>query len=232
MTDLTLFTFESHELRIVDQAGEPWFVLKDVLSAMGTTRTTAQAIASIKHHLGEGYINDIPLQTKGGMQPTTIAAEPAVTFLVSRGNTDDSRRLNRFIHVEALPSIRKTGGYSINPAPTPTAAPVVVTAAPEVVRFEGSWKDYALFMEAKHGCSYRAPTPVVAPVAAPVKPAPRPVTAEEEARVVALFNGGMSKNAIGKLLGRSPRTIGRILDRATRESDPQTALRLLDGGAS
>jgi DNA invertase Pin-like site-specific DNA recombinase len=89
-----------------------------------------------------------------------------------------------------------------------------------------------MFMETKHGYSYRAPAQASAPVAAPAKSAPRPVTAEEEAQVVALFNGGMSKNAIANLVGRSPRTIGRILERATREDAPQMALRLLDGGAS
>jgi hypothetical protein len=31
---------------------------------------------------------------------------------VSRGNTDESKRLNKKIHLEILPSIRKTGGYN------------------------------------------------------------------------------------------------------------------------
>jgi prophage antirepressor-like protein len=230
MTDLTLFTFENHELRIVDQAGEPWFVLKDVLSAMGTTRTTAQAVASIKQHLGDGYINDIPiLDTLGRMQSTTIAAEPAVTFLVSRGNTDDSRRLNRFIHVEALPSIRKTGGYSINPPPAADPA----AATPTGITVEMSLEQFARIAAPLLGMTIR-PTPISspAPIAGPAKPAPRPVTEEERVKVLELYTSGQSIRAISRAMGRSHSTIQRILDQANADADPQIALRLLDGGAS
>lgn len=116
------FLFESHEVRITDQHGEPWFILRDLLDAMGSKTTTTNALDSIKQGLGEGYSNDIPLQTAGGVQQAIIVSEPAATYLLARSNTEEGRKLNRFIHTEVLPSIRKTGSYAL-PAAKPTATP-------------------------------------------------------------------------------------------------------------
>lgn len=71
----------------------------------------------MKQGLGDGYINDVPIpDTLGRPQSTTIIAEAGATFLVARSNTDQGRRLNRFIHTEVLPAIRKTGGFQAAPA--------------------------------------------------------------------------------------------------------------------
>jgi len=62
MPELTIFSFDSRDIRtITDEHGEPWFVLRDVLSAMGSKTTTTNALESIKQGLGEGYSNDLPL---------------------------------------------------------------------------------------------------------------------------------------------------------------------------
>jgi len=114
MTSLTPFSFDSREIRVVDQNGNPWFILRDLLEAMESKTTTTAAVESIKQGLGEVFVNDIPLQTAGGMQQVIIVAESAATYLLSRSNTEKGRELNRFIHVEVLPSIHKTGSYSVN----------------------------------------------------------------------------------------------------------------------
>ena len=113
MSNLALFQFESDEVRVVMVDGEPWFVLRDVLRAMGTKTRPADAKAESIETLGEGVVKDYPLQTPGGMQEVTIVSTEAVTFLVSRGRTETSKRLNRWIHCEVLPSIRKTGSYTV-----------------------------------------------------------------------------------------------------------------------
>lgn len=119
MSNLVPFSFESHEIRtITDDQGAPWFVLRDVLEAMDSKTSTTNAIDSIKTGLGDGYSQGIPLETSGGKQQTVIIAESAVTYLLSRSDTEQGRRLNRFIHVEVLPAIRKTGHYEA-PAATP-----------------------------------------------------------------------------------------------------------------
>lgn len=123
MSNLIQFKFESHEIRtLTDEQNENWFVLRDVLQAMGTTTRPAIAKDDIEQGLGRGYTMNTPLQTTGGIQQATIINEAAVTFLVARSNTEIGKRLNRWIHTEVLPSIRKTGKYEAKSNQEPTKA--------------------------------------------------------------------------------------------------------------
>lgn len=97
---------------ICNELGDPWFVLRDILSATKSSTTTTAAKSSIEQALGGGLVTDIPLETAGGTQMTTIVAEAGATFLVSRSTTEAGKKLNRFIHLEVLPQIRKTGQYA------------------------------------------------------------------------------------------------------------------------
>lgn len=119
MNDIIPFSFEQTEIRAVtDEQGDPWFVLRDLLDAMQSKTTTTAAVESINQGLGKGFVNDIPLQTDGGEQQVIIVSEAGATYLLSRSNTETGRRLNRFVHVDILPSIRKTGRYAIPAEPT------------------------------------------------------------------------------------------------------------------
>ena len=112
MQQLTSFVFETCEVRITDHNGELWFVLHELLDSIKSKTTTTAAVESIKQGLGDGFVVDIPiLDALGREQNTVIVAEPAATYLLSRSNTKKGRELNRLIHVEVLPQIRKTGTY-------------------------------------------------------------------------------------------------------------------------
>lgn len=114
MSNIVPFQFESQDIRTITNAqGEPWFVLRDVLDAMGSKTTTTNALESVTTGLGDGYSSGIPIpDALGRPQTTTIIAESALTYLLSRSDTEQGRKLNRFIHVEVLPAIRKTGTYA------------------------------------------------------------------------------------------------------------------------
>lgn len=120
-TSIVPFTFETSEIRMItDNDGTTWFVLRDILTAIGTTTPVTVAVESIKQGLGDGFNNDIPITDSLGRQQTVIiVAESAATFLLSRSNTEKGRELNRFLHVEVLPKLRRTGTYSV-PAVQPT----------------------------------------------------------------------------------------------------------------
>ena len=112
-TNILPFQFGDNEVRVItDEKGDPWFVLRDVLTAMETSTPTTKAETAIEQGLGKGFTSVIPLQTSGWTQNLTIISEPAVTFLVARSNTECGRNLNRWVHVEILPQIRKTGEYA------------------------------------------------------------------------------------------------------------------------
>lgn len=121
MFDLTPFVFEEkHSVRVVIFNDEPWIVLSDVLNAMNSGTKITDAKSSIEEGLGEGFVSNVPLYTLGGRQNVYIINEPAVTFLVARSRTENGKRLNRWIHCEVLPSIRRTGRYEFDQASHPS----------------------------------------------------------------------------------------------------------------
>ena len=217
MNNLSTFSFESHALRITDHHGEPWFVLKDILASMGTSRHTTQAVTAIEQGLGDGYINDVPIpDALGRSQHTTIVAEPAATFLVSRSNTEQGRRLNRFIHTEVLPSIRRTGAFSIDPAPAPVPA---LTKTLDLGRYTELLEAENAILRERTARVPEAAAPAPRPAPRPVpQVGPRPVTPAETAEALRLFNAGVSRYAIAKQLGRNSRVIYRLIERATTQA--------------
>lgn len=148
MTELSTFSFVadeqtdlSHDVRVIDRDGSPWFVLRDVLKAMGSNTAPNNAKSSIINGLGDGYSIGIPIQDSLGRQQTvTVISEPAVTFLVSRSNTERGRKLNQWIHTEVIPAIREDGFYEAptchHPAPERPVTPSSVHIAGELVHVD------------------------------------------------------------------------------------------------
>ena len=184
MNNRTEVKFESNEVRtIVDtRDNSPWFVLKDVLAAMGSTTRPAIAKASIEEVFGRGYTMTAPLQSAGGNLKVTIINEPAVTFLVSRSNTALGKKLNRWIHAEVIPSIRKTGSYSIPQAKEATPAELMEGAEviARVLNLTGSSLASAMKRTVKANCpallpmlpDYSIDAPVIAGQAGAVSSEP------------------------------------------------------------
>lgn len=119
MKSIKPFQFEENQIRIVlDDNGRTWLILRDVLAAMNSTVPVTTAKAAIEEGLGDGFTASQPIvDSLGRTQKAIVINEHAVTFLISRSNTDIGRRLNRFIHSEVLPSIRETGSYSVKDHP-------------------------------------------------------------------------------------------------------------------
>jgi prophage antirepressor-like protein len=112
MSNIVEFAFENKEVRITDRNGKNWFVLRDVLSAMNSKTKRQEAVESVEDSLGKGEVDTLPISDSlGRMQEALIISEPAVTYLLARSNTEEGKRLNKWIHTEVLPSIRKTGQY-------------------------------------------------------------------------------------------------------------------------
>ena len=110
---LAVFEFEATQGRyFIDEQGDFWFALIDVLRMADSKTVAANAQKTVEANLGKGLLNEKPLpDATGFIQNTVIVHEAAFTFLVSRFRTELGKKLNRYIHVELLPTIRKTGGY-------------------------------------------------------------------------------------------------------------------------
>ena len=113
MSNITVFKFDLQEVRVILIDNEPWWVAKDVLKAMGTTLSVTRLETLITEELGKEFTSSQPLETPGGLQNVLVISEVGLTFYVSRSRTNLGKKFNRWLHREVLPSIRKTGKYSL-----------------------------------------------------------------------------------------------------------------------
>ena len=114
---LSTYTFNGSEVRIIkDEHGEPWFVAKDVCEVLGY----ANASKAIADHIDqEDKLNNESLSTLG-QRGGWLVNESGVYSLILRSNMPDARKFKRWVTHEALPSIRRDGGYiAATPEETP-----------------------------------------------------------------------------------------------------------------
>ena len=99
------------ELRTVEISGEPWFVGKDVATALGYSDT----FGALKKHVDtadkQNCQND-SFDTPRGM---TIINESGLYALILSSKLPSAKEFKHWVTAEVLPSIRKTGGY-VNPS--------------------------------------------------------------------------------------------------------------------
>lgn len=108
-TNINPFQFEKTDVRVLtDDQGEPLFVAKDVAVALGYTNPSK----AISDHC-KGVTIRYPLQTAGGMQEVRVIKEPDVYRLIFKSKLPSAEKFEKLVMEEILPSIRKTGKYSI-----------------------------------------------------------------------------------------------------------------------
>jgi prophage antirepressor-like protein len=112
------YTFEGKQCRTLfnTETGEVYVGLADLLKATGSATNPARVIPALKEIFGKGGVIVTPLQTPGGIQNVTFVLEHVGMFVISRMQTVASKRLNRRLFGEVIPSIKKTGMYAVSPA--------------------------------------------------------------------------------------------------------------------
>lgn len=109
-TEIQTFNFNSSTLRtLTDEAGDPWFVAKDVCNILEISNPS-DALQSLyddeKTNLGNSYVWPEP-----GRRPLIIS-EPGLYRLVMRSRKPEAKDFQRWVTHEVLPSIRKHGIYA------------------------------------------------------------------------------------------------------------------------
>lgn len=130
MNDLAIFENpEFGHIRGLKIEGEPWFVGKDIAAALGYS-DTAQAI---RKHIDDEDKGVVESTTPGGKQNITIINESGLYSLMLKSKLPGAKKFKRWVTSEVLPSIRKTGAYSM---------PGAGRAAPaEDAMFERLWAE-------------------------------------------------------------------------------------------
>lgn len=119
MNELKVFVKEEFgSVRVVIHGGEPWFVASDVAKALGY----ADPSDAIRRHCEK--VNKI---TQQGETPVSVKCPPVniliipeedVYALIFGSELESAQKFRRWICDEVLPSIRKTGAYSVAPLPS------------------------------------------------------------------------------------------------------------------
>ncbi|NMR01213.1 hypothetical protein HJ420_08345 [Xylella fastidiosa] len=109
------FSFENHPVRVLIINGEPWFVAKDLCAVLHIVNSRSALIALDETEKGVGSTD-----TLGGQQELAIVNESGMWTLVLRCRDAVKSgtvpyRVRKWITGEVLPSIRKTGEYTVNP---------------------------------------------------------------------------------------------------------------------
>ena len=107
MNDMKIFeNSEFGAVRVVDVNGEPWFVARDVASALGYVDTTQ----AIRMHCEKA--NDFRgVEMTATATPMKIIPEEDVYALIFGSRLESAKQFRRWICDEVLPTIRKHGGY-------------------------------------------------------------------------------------------------------------------------
>lgn len=104
--------FENAEfgsVRTVDIDGVIHFVGKDVANALGYTN----ARKAIADHVDEEDKGVTKCDTLGGTQEMTVINESGLYSLVLSSKLPNAKKFKKWVTSEILPSIRKTGSYSV-----------------------------------------------------------------------------------------------------------------------
>ena len=110
MNELMLFKNEEFgEIRSLLIDNEPWFVGKDVASALGY-KEPRSAISKKVDNEDRGVAK---METPSGIQEMTIINESGLYSLILSSKLPSAKKFKRWVTHEVLPSLRKTGKYEI-----------------------------------------------------------------------------------------------------------------------
>lgn len=108
--EIQQFDFKGASLRtLTDEAGEPWFVAKDVCDILGIdTNHLSESLDSDEMNtlrITEGNVRGNPNKI--------IISEPGLYRLVMKSRKPEAKEFQRWVTHEVLPQIRKHGGYMV-----------------------------------------------------------------------------------------------------------------------
>ena len=108
INDLQIFDFEGNEVRVLKKGDELWWVLKDVCDVLGLTNHRMVAARLEDYEKGVSLID-----TLGGLQQMVVINEFGLYDTIFLSRKPKAKRFKKWVISEVLPSIRKTGSYSL-----------------------------------------------------------------------------------------------------------------------
>lgn len=109
MNEVKIFNNEEFgQVRSIIIDGEPWFVGKDIATALGYARPTDAA----RNNTDSEDKGVSEIATPSGTQKMLIVNESGLYSLIFGSKLESAKKFKRWVTSEVLPSIRKMGTYS------------------------------------------------------------------------------------------------------------------------
>ena len=142
MNQLQVFSFETQVIRTqVDQDGQPWWSIKDVCEALHIKN-----VGNASSRLDDDERSVIRFaDVTNRSQEMVFVNESGLYSLILRSNKDEAKRFKKWITSEVIPTIRKTGSFTLSKRAEvfPAAEPVFRSLA-AVAEIFGLEKNQAL----------------------------------------------------------------------------------------
>lgn len=147
MNTTAIITFNNEEfgnVRTLTIDGEPWFVGKDIAECLGYSNTKD----ALRKHVDSddkimGSQNATPSITDnlGRKQFPTFINESGVYSLILGSKLESAKKFKRWVTSEVLPSLRKTGTYTVVAAQPSATSSIVVqpTSDIELPKATNTW---------------------------------------------------------------------------------------------
>lgn len=139
MNELQIFNSEEFgDIRTVTIDNEPWFVGKDVATALGYSNPQK----AVRDHISEEDRGVNEMDTPSGRQNLAIINESGLYALIFGSKLDSAKRFKHWVTSEVLPAIRKNGSYQLAPQGEELLALAVIEAKKTI----DSLKDQCKFL--------------------------------------------------------------------------------------
>jgi prophage antirepressor-like protein len=108
MSNLTIFNFHQSQVRIQLLNNQPIFCLKDVADILNISNAKVS-----RFKLSEAGVHKMYLRSGGQNREVTFINEPNLYRVIFRSNKKEAIDFQNWVFDEVLPTIRKTGSYSL-----------------------------------------------------------------------------------------------------------------------
>lgn len=113
MSNIQIYSNNNFRVRTVtDEDGVVWFVGKDIVEALEYAE--ASNPARLFANIPDAWRDVKPFHTNGGEQNMLCLSEQGLYFFLGRSDKPKALPYQMWIAGDVVPSIRKTGSYSIN----------------------------------------------------------------------------------------------------------------------
>jgi prophage antirepressor-like protein len=105
-----IFTFDNKEIRTTGTIEEPLFVVKDIAEILDLTNYK-NVYSKMEDYMKKDGVHF--LDSIGRQQEMQVVNEAGLYFMIIRSNKPNAKLFQKVVYTDILPSIRKTGSYTI-----------------------------------------------------------------------------------------------------------------------